>query len=68
MSDVTPPITGYPPNLTEIECVELAHALSFHFESFLHPVGPECSEEHRLQYEVLCAVVERMIRRRAGVA
>jgi hypothetical protein len=67
MADATPTATGYPPTLTEVEQVELLHALSYHFESFLHDVAPECVEERVLQYEVVRVAVERILRRRAGV-
>jgi hypothetical protein len=67
MADSTPTHTAYPPNLTDIERVELLHALSFHFEDAFWPAKPECKEDRVLQYEVICVAVERIIRRRAEV-
>jgi hypothetical protein len=55
------PCTDYPLTLTEVERVEIASALSYHFED-------DCRGERKDQYDVVCVVVERMMRRRAGVA
>lgn len=53
--------TAYPPTLTEIERVEIAAALTFHFDVC------EQREEFTPQYELLCIVIDRMLRRRSGV-
>lgn len=64
-TDATPAPTpgAYPDELTEIEKVEIASALGFHFG--------QCQGDPlyglETQYEIVCAVVERMIRRRAGL-
>lgn len=67
MADATPVTTGYPPTLTEVERVEIAHALSFHFESICRNTAPECRADFALQYEVICTIVQRILNRRAGV-
>lgn len=62
VADILPPTPtdAYPKTLTEVERVEIASALSFHFDNY------ECREELEAQYQLVCVVVERMMRRRAA--
>lgn len=54
----------YPPcDLTEVEQVEIASALSFHFED-----NAACADHREMTHEIVCAVVTRMLRRRNGAA
>lgn len=59
------PRSPYPPELTEVEKVELASALGYHFHQC--PTPTESDYGLAVQYEIVCSVVERMIRRRAGL-
>lgn len=55
-------MSGYQPrDLTEVEQVEIASALSYHFDD-----KPACESERKDQFDVLIAVITRMLRRRNG--
>lgn len=57
----------YPDRLSEIERVEIASAIAYHFDHCATPDEFPSSPERRTQYEILCAVVDRILLTRAGL-
>lgn len=61
--------TGYPEDhLTEVELVEIASALTYHFDRCTMPDDePPWGPERHMEYEIMVTIVTRIIRRRAGL-
>lgn len=69
MGHATPePRTEYPTQLTEIELIEIASALNYHFAQCegVSDIGVY-DMSRATQYEIVCGIVQRMLNRRAGL-